>query len=51
MSAKDVKAIMVEFGKYDLASTSYQRFRADKKTNRNHKANKTEEYLHILEKK
>ena len=50
MSVKDVKSIMEKYGKYDLASTNYQRFRADKKENRNHKTNKTEEYLHVLEK-
>ena len=50
MSVQDVKKIMSKYGKYDLASTNYQRFRADKEENRNHKANKTEEYLHILEK-
>ena len=32
----------------DLASINYQRFKADKTENRNHKADKTEEYLHIL---
>ena len=51
MSVDEVKNIMSKYGKYDLATTNYQRFRADKKENRNHKANKTEEYLHILEKK
>jgi len=50
MSVEDVKEIMSKYGKYDLASTSYQRFKADKTENRNHKADKTEEYLHILEK-
>jgi adenine-specific DNA-methyltransferase len=51
MSVDDVKRIMSEYGKYDLVSTDYQRFRADKAESRNHKASKTEEYLHILEKK
>jgi adenine-specific DNA-methyltransferase len=51
MSVKDINRIMSRYGKYDLASTNYQRFRADKEENRNYKANKTEEYLHILEKK
>ncbi len=50
MSVEDVKRIMKKYGKYDLISTSYQRFRADKEENRNHKTNKTEEYLHVLEK-
>ena len=50
MSVDNVRAIMSKYGKYDLISTNYQRFRADKEKNRNHKANRTEEYLHILEK-
>jgi len=50
MSVKDVRDIMSKYGKYDLATINYQRFRADKEENRNHKADKTEEYLHILEK-
>jgi len=51
MSVEDVSKIMSKYGIYDLATINYQRFRADKEENRNHKANKTEEYLHILEKK
>jgi len=50
MSVKDVENIMSKYGKYDLKTILYQRFRADKEENRNHKADKTEEYLHILEK-
>ena len=50
MSLDDVKKIFKEFGKYDLIETNYQRFKADKTENRNHKADKTVEYLHILEK-
>ncbi len=41
---------MSKYGKYSLAATDYQRFKADKTENRNHTATKTEEYLHILEK-
>jgi len=48
MSVDEVKQIMSKYGKYDLATIAYQRFRADKEENRNHKADKTEEYLHIL---
>lgn len=51
MSVEEVKNIMSKYGEYDLVSTQYQRFRADKTASRNHKADKTEEYLHILEKK
>ena len=45
-----VRRIMEHYGKYDLATTDYQRFKADKTENRNHKATSTTEYLHILEK-
>ena len=44
----DVKSIMSKYGRYDLAQTDYQRFKAD--SNRFNKADSTVEYLHILEK-
>jgi len=50
MSAIRVKEIMQRYGKYDLMTTDYQRFKADKTENRIHKATSTTEYLHILEK-
>ena len=50
MSGNTIKNIMKKYGKYDLAKKEYQRFKADKTENRNHKANSTIEYLHILEK-
>ncbi len=50
MSEIDIKKIMSKYGKYVLTTTNYQRFKADKTENRNHIANKTVEYLHILEK-
>ncbi len=50
MSKEDIRNIMSKYGKYSLVSINYQRFRSDKEGNRNHKANKTKEYLHILEK-
>lgn len=50
MSDNEIKSIMSKYGKYDLVTTDYQRFKADKEENRNHKANSTKEYLHILEK-
>jgi adenine-specific DNA-methyltransferase len=50
MSVADVRKIMQKYGKYDLAEIDYQRFKADKTENRNHKADSTKEYLHILEK-
>jgi len=48
MSVDDVKKIMTKYGRYDLAQTDYQRFKAD--SNRFNKADSTVEYLHILEK-
>ena len=50
MSSETIKKILSNYGKYDLLTTEYQRFRADKQENRNHKASSTTEYLHILEK-
>lgn len=50
MSEDEVKNIMSKYGKYDLKTKEYQRFKADKTENRNHKADLTYEYLHILEK-
>jgi adenine-specific DNA-methyltransferase len=50
MSVENVKTIMQKYGKYDLAEIDYQRFKADKTESRNHKADATKEYLHILEK-
>lgn len=50
MSQKEVQAIMEQFGKYSLKTKKYQRFKADKTENRNHKATKTFEFLHILKK-
>ncbi|MCL2073300.1 MAG: DNA adenine methylase [Marinilabiliaceae bacterium] len=51
MSVKNVQNILQKYGKYDLAEIDYQRFKADKTENRNHKADSTKEYLHFLEKK
>ncbi len=51
LSQQDVQMVMERFGKYSLETKKYQRFKADKTENRNHKASKTFEYLHILEKK
>ena len=50
MSAGEVKKIMKKYGEYGLETIKYQRFKADKTENRNHKASETVEYLHILEK-
>lgn len=48
MTKEDIKSIMEKYGKYQVATMNYSRFRADKEKNRNHKASKTKEFLHIL---
>ena len=50
MTKSEVEKIMKKYGRYDLATTEYQRFKADKTESRNHKAVGTSEYLHVLEK-
>lgn len=50
MSLQSIRATMSKYGHYDVVSQQYQRYRADKEGNRNHTADKTTEYLHILEK-
>lgn len=50
MSQKEVEHIMKKYGRYAVATKKYQRFKADKTENRNHKAQSTVEYIHILEK-
>ena len=50
MPPKTIKEIMEKYGKYSLKVKEYQRFKADKTESRNHKANATQEYLHILKK-
>ncbi|MDR0829561.1 MAG: DNA adenine methylase [Prevotellaceae bacterium] len=50
MSVENVQKTMQKYGKYDLAEIDYQRFKADKTENRNHKADSTMEYLHCLKK-
>jgi len=50
MQSYEVEEIMSRYGRYRLTTTEYQRFKADKTENRNHKAQSTIEYLHILEK-
>ena len=48
MSELEIKNIFLKYGKYNLVSKEYQRFKADK--SRIHKADSTFEYLHILSK-
>ena len=50
MPEDEIRSVMSAHGKYSLKTTNYQRFKADKTENRNHKATETVEYLHILEK-
>ena len=50
MTENEVSTILLKYGKYSLKTINYQRFKADKTENRNHKATSTVEYLHILEK-
>ena len=50
MSENDIKNTLSKFGKYDIFTTEYQRFRADKEENRIHKASKTTEFLYYLRK-
>lgn len=50
MSLQDIKTAMSKYGHYDVVFQEYQRYRADKENSRNHIADKTAEYLHILEK-
>ncbi|OOF47178.1 modification methylase [Rodentibacter trehalosifermentans] len=50
MSESKIRQIFSQYGKYDLVTTGYQRFKADRTENRNYKASSTTEYLHILEK-
>ncbi|QOP41816.1 DNA adenine methylase [Sulfurimonas marina] len=51
MSEDTTREIMENYGEYKLIKKEYQRFKADKTENRNHKANSTFEYLHVLIKK
>ena len=50
MSELEVKNIMEKYGKYTLVQKSYKRFITNKIENKNHKADKTFEYLHLLKK-
>ncbi len=48
MTLDDIKEIMSLRGKYGHFTKEYNRFRADKAESRNHKADKTVEYLHYV---
>jgi len=51
MKLEEIKNILSKYGKYYCFSKEYQRFKADSEENRKHKNNRTEEYLHVLEKR
>lgn len=48
MSIDTIRQIMSKYGRYQVFQKEYSRFRADKAENRNHLANTTTEYLHIM---
>ncbi len=51
MPLEVIKEVMQKYGKYEMFTQDYRRFKADTDENRNHKSNKTVEYLHCLIKK
>lgn len=48
MTEEQIKTIMSKYGKYGVFIKDYNRFKADKDENRNHKSISTKEYLHYL---
>lgn len=48
MPLNTIREIMSKYGKYEVFTKEYHRFRADKEENRNHKGSTTTEYLHCL---
>ena len=48
MSIDTIRHIMSKYGRYQVFHKEYSRFRADKAENRNHLADTTTEYLHVL---
>ena len=48
MTLDDIREVMSLRGKYGNFTKDYNRFKADRKENRNYKANKTVEYLHYV---
>jgi adenine-specific DNA-methyltransferase len=49
MTEEEIKAIMSKRGKYGVFKQEYNRFKADKTENRNHRANSVIECLHYVE--
>lgn len=50
MSIDTIRQIMSKYGRYQVFQKEYSRFRSDKAENRNHLADTTTEYLHVLTK-
>lgn len=50
MSHQEIMEILKKYGKVEVKTQAYQRFKADKTENRNHTATETLEYLFCLEK-
>jgi adenine-specific DNA-methyltransferase len=50
MSHEEITSILEKYGRVELKTKAYQRFKADKTENRNHTATETLEYLFCLEK-
>jgi adenine-specific DNA-methyltransferase len=48
MTSAEIKKIMTSYGRYSVATTAYQRFKADNA--RHYTTDRTREYLHILQK-
>lgn len=48
MDLEVIKKIMQKYGRYEVFTKDYRRFKADNDENRKHKNNKTIEYLHCL---
>ncbi|MDR3092045.1 MAG: DNA adenine methylase [Clostridiales bacterium] len=48
MSIDLIQEIMSNYGRYERFTKEHRRFRADKEDARNHKADSTTEYLHVL---
>ena len=51
MTHEEITTILEKYGRVGLKTKAYQRFKADKTENRNHRATETLEYLFCLEKK
>ena len=50
MTPAEIGKIMSQYGHYEVFAQDHQRFRADREENRYYSANRTIEYVHVLEK-